>query len=347
MNALTSESSHADIVLVEAEGVSTAVTSKWKRRLVPACLLVVILTLTLLGLSIYFSRSPGLFDVVEKAAAISQTAPSELKRGYVTASSVYHVGKTLLEKPGGYLTNDLVPPSAILDNMPSWEFGVITELRDAVRSLRNDFSRAQSQSVEDRDLMEADSKFNFDHTRFMLPSTEDEYRGGLAALERYLNRLQNGDAQFHNRADNLNFYLSTVEKRLGSLSQRLSKSVRESYLRDLILTDEEELVEVSDPTTWSEIDNTFFEARGYVWALIHTLKGIQLDFDSVLVSKSANDMLERIVQKLENTQRSLMSPVILNSSGFGMLTNHSLVLASYISRANAALIDLRRMLVEG
>ena len=121
--------------------------------------------------------------------------------------------------------------------------------------------------------------------------------------------------------------------------------MRESYLRELIHTDEDALVEVTEPTPWSKIDNIFFEARGYVWALIHTLRGIQVDFDSVLKNKNADDMLERIIQKLENTQRSMMSPVVLNSSGFGMLTNHSLVMASYICRANAALIDLRRLLV--
>ena len=32
-----------------------------------------------------------------------------------------------------------------------------------------------------------------------------------------------------------------------------------------------------------------------------------------------------------------MSPMILNGSGFGLMANHSLVMASYISRANAPL----------
>jgi hypothetical protein len=41
------------------------------------------------------------------------------------------------------------------------------------------------------------------------------------------------------------------------------------------------------------------------------------------------------------------SPIILNGSGFGLWANHSLVMASYISRANAALIDLRELLAQG
>jgi hypothetical protein len=39
--------------------------------------------------------------------------------------------------------------------------------------------------------------------------------------------------------------------------------------------------------------------------------------------------------------------MILNGDGFGLFANHSLVLASYISRANAALIDLSSLLAQG
>ena len=39
--------------------------------------------------------------------------------------------------------------------------------------------------------------------------------------------------------------------------------------------------------------------------------------------------------------------MIRNGSGFGVLANHSLVMASYISRANAAIIDLRDLMSQG
>jgi hypothetical protein len=39
--------------------------------------------------------------------------------------------------------------------------------------------------------------------------------------------------------------------------------------------------------------------------------------------------------------------MVLNGSGFGVLANHSLVMANYISRANAALIDLTELLSQG
>jgi hypothetical protein len=39
--------------------------------------------------------------------------------------------------------------------------------------------------------------------------------------------------------------------------------------------------------------------------------------------------------------------MVLNGHGFGVLANHSLVLASYLGRTNAAIIDLRVLLERG
>ena len=47
-------------------------------------------------------------------------------------------------------------------------------------------------------------------------------------MQKYFDRLsdeQSPDAQFYARADNLRYWLTTVNTRLGSLSQRLSASV--------------------------------------------------------------------------------------------------------------------------
>ena len=48
-----------------------------------------------------------------------------------------------------------------------------------------------------------------------------------------------------------------------------------------------------------------------------------------------------------SAQATLWSPMILNGSGYGVLANHSLVMANYISRANAGMIDLRQLLSQG
>ncbi|MGB0764000.1 MAG: DUF2333 family protein, partial [Luminiphilus sp.] len=100
-------------------------------------------------------------------------------------------------------------------------------------------------------------------------------------------------------------------------------------------------------TPWLEIDDVFYEARGTTWALIHFLKAVEVDFADVLDKKNARVSLQQIIRELEATQATVWSPIILNGSGFGLWANHSLVMANYISRANAALIDLRELLAQG
>ena len=81
--------------------------------------------------------------------------------------------------------------------------------------------------------------------------------------------------------------------------------------------------------------------------MLHFLKAVEIEFYDVLEDKNALVSLQQIIRELEATQQSVFSPMILNGSGFGMLANHSLVMANYISRANAALIELSELLNQG
>jgi hypothetical protein len=317
---------------------------------------LVVIGLLLLLLGWYWSAEPETFDVEAAAIERAQIVESRLTTGSYTTSTAIAVMETLLDKRGGYLSNDIMPPSIWLDNIPNWEFGALVQIRDMSRSLRSDFSRSQSQSTEDVDLIIAEPRFHFDNKSWILPATEGVYREGVDALYRYLERLQNPnnpDAQFYARADNLQEWLGQVEKRLGSLSQRLSASVGQVRLNTDLAGDAEaeQSTEASSQvvvkTPWLEIDDVFYEARGASWALVHLLKAVELDFESVLQKKNALISLRQIIRELESTQEPLWSPIIMNGSGFGVFANHSLVMASYISRANAALIDLRDLLQQG
>ena len=80
---------------------------------------------------------------------------------------------------------------------------------------------------------------------------------------------------------------------------------------------------------------------------MHLLEAVDTDFADVLEKKNARVSLRQIIRELEPTQDTLYSPMILNGGGFGVLANHSLVMASHISRANAAMSDLRQLLEQG
>ncbi len=276
--------------------------------------------------------------------------------GAATTQTLINIGNILLQKPGGFLSNDISLPGVWMDNIPNWEYGVLIQMRDLSRALRKDFSRSQSQSTEDSDLAIAEPQFNFDSQSWILPASESEYRRGIAALIAYQTRLldtQQPTAQFYARADNLTRWLGDVETRLGSLSQRLSASVGQKRLNTDLAGDNTATQstttasELVVKTPWSEIDDVFYEARGASWALIQILRAVEVDFSATLEKKNATVSLRQIIRELESTQETVWSPIILNGSGLGLVANHSLVMASYISRANAAIIDLRELLMQG
>lgn len=321
-------------------------------RLAGTGLLVYLLVAIVLGF--YWSREPAPFSVFENAQ--QQTSNVQPVSGAVTTSALIKVADVMLHKPGGFLSNDVMPPGVVLDNIPNWEFGVLVQVRDLASGMREQFSRSQTQSTEDQDLMIAEPRFNFDNESWIFPRSEDQYRDGIKLVRSYLERLSAVDqpeAQFYTRADNLALWLGTVESRLGSLSQRLSASVGQRRLNTDLAGDPNatqataNVSEVQVKTPWLKLDDVFYEARGTCWALIHFLRAVEYDFHAVLQDKNALVSLQQIIRELEATQSMLWSPIVLNGGGFGLFANHSLVMASYISRANAGIIELRELLNRG
>jgi hypothetical protein len=325
-------------------------TAKW------LTVLLATLILLLWVLSLFWSAAPEIFEPKILAQQQASAQNERLVAGYTMTTSLIKVSEVLLHKSGGYLSNDVLPPSVMMDNMPSWEFGSLEMIRDLALAMRKDFSRSQSQSLENPFLTKAQPQFNIDSLSWLLPSAESKYQEGIDNLYLYRSSLadnQQQQGQFYARADNLRDWLKQVEKRLGSLSQRLSASVGQERLDTNLAGDAQ--ANQSTPTarnlayktSWWRLDDNFYEAKGASWALLHFLKAVEVDFADVLEKKNAKISLQQIIRELEATQESLWSPMILNGSGFGMLANHSLVMANYISRANAALIELSELLNQG
>ena len=317
---------------------------------------IVVLLVLFSSLAFYWDHEPDMFDVRQVTEQQISKLQTSGVTGSTTVATMITMADVLLHKRGGYLHNDIILPSVLMDNLPNWEFGVLVQIRDMARTLRNNLSRSQSQSTEDADLVKAEGQFYFDNNSWVLPETESEYQKGTDALKQYMFRLgdqQQQSAQFYARADNLRTWLSEVETRLGSLSQRLSASVGKRQLDtslagDIAATQSTySATEQEVKTSWTELDDVFYEARGTTWALLHLLRAVEVDFHDVLQKKNALISMQQIIRELEPTQDTLWSPVILNGSGFGTLANHSLVMGSHISRANAAIIDLRRLLEDG
>lgn len=321
-------------------------TGKWRRVSIWAFGVLLLLNFAIM---FWASREPEVFWV--NRSADPQTAVV----GYSTVDTLIRVGETLLEKNGGYLSNDKLPPFVFLDNIPSWELGVIKQLRDLGRVMRDDYTRSQSQSKADPDVMEGAPKFFYDPNSWIFPTTESEYRAGIRHFANYRDRLAAGDPEtvFYARADNLREWLSQVEKHLGDLTRRLGNSVADTRINDDLSGDASAAAagaqsdNVDVRTSWWMTDNIFYEARGAAWALIHFFRAAEFDFELVLKDKNAEASLRQIIRELEASLSPMRSPMVLNGGGYGLTANHSLVMANYLARANAAVINLRELLDQG
>lgn len=316
-----------------------------------AAILLFLITV-LIFFSVYWSNEPTQFSPSELTIGNENEGQDTDFIGATSIATLINVAETLLNKPGGFLSNDIMPPGIYLDNIPNWEFGVLVQVRDFSRAFREGFSRSQSQSTEDIDLIVAEPLFNFTTDSWIFPASESEYRQAILSLKSYQGRLadpDNTEAQFYARADNLVSWFSNVESRLGSLSQRLSASVVQERedLAGVPREGSQKEREVLVKTAWLEIDDVFFEARGATWALLHFLQAIQADFSDVIDDKNAGPSVRQIIRELESSQEALVFPVVLNGGGYGLFANHSLTIANYISRANAAIIELRNLLSQG
>jgi hypothetical protein len=309
-----------------------------------------VVLLLMIGAAWHWSRTPEVFWVNDRPNGDRTVI------GYASTDTLIRVAETLLDKPGGYLTNDMTPPSVFLDNIPNWELGVLQQVRDLARVIRNDYSRSQSQSREDPDITNAEPKFFFDNDSWILPPTESEYRDAIQGFKKYRDRLSGiggSDAQFFARADNLREWLAQVEKRLGSLSRRLGDSVAIDVINTDLAGDRAAVAnttlgdQVPVRTPWLQIDDIFFEARGTAWALVHFFRAAELDFAKVLADKNARVSVRQIIRELEASLTPLRSPMVMNGGGYGLFANHSLVMANYLARANAGIINLRELLDQG
>ena len=312
--------------------------------------LVAVYLVIVIALMWWWSYEPEQFDVVAVAKQRAAAHNEPIVTGSVVTSTLMGCGEILINKRGGYISNDKFPPGLFMDNVPNWEFGVLQATRDLAREMRNRFSRSQSQSEEDIDLKEADPLFSSPNDRWMWPSSEGQFQKAIDHIDGYFVRMGKNDpngAQFYARADSLADYLDTVSSRLGSLSQRLSASVGQLRLEGDAPVDPNAKGQTVVKTPWSQLDDVFYESRGYTWALLEQLKAIQVDFAPILERKNAMVSLRQIIRELEESQKPVHSPIILNGSPFGFFANHSLVMANYVSRANAAVIDLKALLDRG
>ncbi|WP_211620772.1 DUF2333 family protein [Halomonas sp. PGE1] len=305
----------------------------WK----PLLALAGLYLLVTIALGIWWSQPPAPFDVEQATLERrGEAAYAPAARGTVTVATLAETVATLLDKPGGYLRNDIAPPGVWLDNMPNWELGVLEVSRDLARALPGMTAAPSDHLEEARERLEGDDRDWF------YPSTEQRLEQAVAALDAQLGEL-GADRDGFVPGQGLADWLEHSAARLDEIALRLAASVGSHEALTELAVETESL---PPRTPWYRVDDIFFEARGTGWALAQLLEGVQRDQADVLAESGAEAEWGRLLAELARTQRRLWSPVVLNGSGFGLFANHSLVMALHMTRARDLAAQLAVRLAE-
>jgi len=205
---------------------------------------------------------------------------------------------------GWVANNPFFMPSALLDNMPNFQKGVVAALARFAFELTDQIGRTRGSSQADSDLQSAAGLLQYkpdvwvwDPAVSIWPTatSDQQYRAAMKALERYNTRLAAGAAVFDHRADNLQATLDRIALDLGSAS-----AVVDTHLR-----------EQSGFPIHNDADDVFYMVKGQMYGYYIVLKGLERDFDAVIKERELGKPWRQMMESFE--QGVGLSPwVVLN-----------------------------------
>lgn len=285
--------------------------------------------------AIYFGVVPAFMHRIDDDVTF---APASVPSG---ASRAVAVAAALVEREidrNGWVANDpFFYPTAILDNMPNYQTGIVAAVSRFVLEMSDQIGRTRGSSQVDADLEKAAGLLKypgtiwiFDTRTSWLPTTpaEDQYRAARKALESYNQRLSEGRAVFDRRADNLLGTLERVAADLGSVSAALDTRIAE---RGWLAVD-------------FESDNLFYGTKGRLYAYLLILRGLRADFEAVVRDRETGAAWDQMLRSLE--EGATMSPaVVLNGAPDGIVApNHIAAIGFYLLRARTQLREITTIL---
>ena len=251
----------------------------------------------------------------------------------------------------GLLSWDETP---FFDNKASFQKGVLGALRRVSIEMADRLGRVRATSGADSDLEAARGElqrdeqtwiFNpFDNQRPLLAtSAASSYRNAIDLLNRYNDRLENCEALFDARADNL---LQLIDRIANDLGSTVDQIARRSQGQIYDVTQHKFVPGEGNDAGWFDMkaDNLFSEAKGKMYAYHGLLQGVRADFAETIAKRDLAEVWDRMEAHV--AEAAVLSPLIISNGredGFAM-PDHLSVMAQNILRARANMTELRDIL---
>lgn len=228
-------------------------------------------------------------------------------------------------------------PSAMLDNMPNYQTGLMYALSRFTMELTDMLGRTRGTSQVDSDLDRASGLLKYDGTIWVWePSTsimptasaEKQYRAAAKSLMRFNERLSKGEAVYDRRADNLIALLDRIGSDLGSQSAILDKQAMDSN------------------AGWFDrtADDIFYATKGRLYGYYMILRETQVDFADVIAEKKVGNVWAQMLESMRVAAE--MDPLIVsNGRNDGLFSpSHLAVQGFYLLRARTRLQEASNIL---
>ena len=273
-------------------------------------------------------------DDVSFGTADYQVAPGASRAVAATAALIQ---REVVD--GHWTANDpFFLPAAALDNMPSFQQGMVAALARFSFELADQIGRVRGSSLTDPDLQEAaglmqysGTKWVWDLTTSVIPTatSEAQYSKARRSLLAYNDRLAAGEAVFETRADNLLATLDRIALDLGASSANLD-------------------AEVAEGKGWFDFhaDNVFYVVKGQLYAYYVLLRELEQDFSNVIVERDIGPAYQQMLASLR-TAAALDPLVIVNGKpDQQFVPSHIAGQGFYLLRARTQLREITNILLK-
>jgi hypothetical protein len=151
------------------------------------------------------TRFPFAGSQVQPVLAGTTHDSPESEKGAALAGAMVIRLQQEMDSTFGWSVNDLwVSPTRWLDNRANRQRGVIFATRMLAVFYATEFAKYGPVDAENEWLKEArEKRFAFSEDSWWLPSTESEYRKGIALIHRYAGAVRDGKAVYNMRSDDL------------------------------------------------------------------------------------------------------------------------------------------------
>jgi len=213
----------------------------------------------------------------------------------------------------GWRPNNLLK---ITDNVNNFQLGVLEVTRRTAVILTENISRTGTTASFDPNLEQAMNWFMIKADRYWFPSAESKYNAGLEEMSTYQKKLEQGQANFYTRPDNLIPLLKSYENLLGSCDENLVKQKEED----------------GSKVSSFKADDYLYYAKGVASTMGTILSAIMEDFYITIESRHGIEILHHAIESCHHAAE--INPwVVLESNLNSIFANHRANMATSMSHA--------------